>query len=165
MSERGLICMGRDVIFVLRGGREISAHRKRDGMLYDESGYYWPRRSLLVAPFDQGRESANHVQKVRDYFGRKFDTFEGCVTRLPPRSLHGWRELGAIDQIFYDRAGKYEGPFRHRFNSHRNLTQLLIGAIHRGAANSPSILFTNGVCYRVDFPKGCIIDDRGIVLP
>lgn len=156
--------MGRDVILVLRGEREVSARRKRDGMLYDESGYYWPKCSLLIAPFEQGVDSANHVQKVRDFFGKKFDTFEGR-TKLPPRAIDHWRLVGEIDQVFYDRAGKYEGPFRHRFNSRRNLTQLLIGAFNRGAANSQAILYMRRDCYRIDFPLGCVVDDRGIVLP
>jgi hypothetical protein len=163
VSEHGLICMGRDVIFVLHGGREISARRKRDGMLYDESGYYWPKCSLLVAPFDQGHDPVD-VTKARWFFGKNFDTLQGQAP-LPPRTISAWKKLGELEQIFYDRAGKYKGPFEHRFNSHRSLTQLVIGVLNRGAAKSPAILYAHGDCYRVEFPRGCVIDDRGIVLP
>lgn len=153
--------MGRDVVLVLRGGREVAARRKRDGMLYDVSGHYWPKCSLLIAPFDQGRETID-VKKARHFFGRNVDVFEGSAP-LPSRSLHAWRELGEVDQVFYDRAGKYDGPFKHTFNSPRGLWQLA-WPFMRGSSE-PAILYAHGDCYRVELPHGCIVDDRGIVLP
>jgi len=168
--ERGLICMGRHVEFVLhadsRGrARELRARRQRDGMLYDVSGFYWPACSLLIAPFENGRAPCDDVQKARDFFGRSTRVFEGHAS-LPSRSLNAWRELGEVDQVFYDRAGKHSGPFRHKFNAPRGLWQIL-WPFMRGS-NKPAILYACselGGCYRVELPHGCIVDDRGIVLP
>lgn len=160
MSERGLICMGRDVIFVLRGGREISARRRRDGMLHDSSGFYWPRCSVLIAPFENGDDVCD-ARKARQFFGR-VDIFTGRAP-LPPRSLHAWREVGVLDQIFYDRAGKHSGPFRHRFNAPRGLWQIVWPLVRAG--DKPAILYSRDGCFRVELPRGCIVDDRGYVAP
>jgi hypothetical protein len=130
-------------------------------MLYDESGYYWPSCSLLIAPFENGDDPCD-VKKARHFFGRNVDVFTGDVS-LPQKSLHSWRELGAIDQIFYDRAGKHSGPFRHKFNAPRGMWQLLWPFMRDG--KKPAILYSLDGCYRVELPKHCIVDDRGIVLP
>lgn len=152
-----LICMGRNVLFVAEDGREVSAH-KRDGMLYDGSGIYWPSCSLLVAPFRQGtRES----EKGRDYFGRGFRVLEGTVS-LPPRSLKQWREIGEIKHVYYRRAGKHSAYFHHEFDRPRGLWRL-IWPVKRGS--QPVALYSFGGCFRVELPAGCIVDDRGIVLP
>lgn len=163
MSERGLICMGRDVFFVLRGGREVSARRRRDGMLYDSSGYYWPKCSLLVAPFEQGRDTCD-VSKARDFFGRRVDVLEGRVPQLPPKDMHAWRAVGEVDQVFYDRAGKHDGPFRHKFNSPHGMFKL-VALFKKRVAESKVILYSLNGCYRLELPRGCIVDDRGFVLP
>jgi hypothetical protein len=130
-------------------------------MLYDVSGYYWPPCSLLIAPFENGREACD-VKKARNFFGRNVDVFEGSAP-LPPRSLHAWRELGELDQIFYDRAGKHDGPFKHTFNTPRGLWQLVWSFMRAG--DKPAVLYALDGCYRVELPRGCIVDDRGIVAP
>lgn len=130
-------------------------------MLYDGSGYYWPACSLLVAPFENGREPCD-AEKARDFFGRTTRVFEGQAS-LPPRELHAWRRLGEVDQVFYDRAGKHAGPFRHKFNAPRGLWQILWPFMK--GSDKPAVLYAHSGCYRVELPQGCIIDDRGIVLP
>jgi hypothetical protein len=154
-----LVCMGRDVSFVLRSRLEVSAKRARDGMLYDASGTFWPTCSLLVMPFEQGDEE---VDEGKDYFGRKTTVFKGWV-QLPPRGLSGWRELGAIKDVFYDRAGKHEGYFRHEFNKPRGLWRV-IWPFKKGSG-SPALLYARRGCYRIELPEGCVVDDRGFVVP
>lgn len=157
-----LLCMGRDVAFVLRErGREISARRKRDGMLYDEHGTHWPKTSLLVTPFENGDEEIDTPQG-RNYYGRETTVFKGQVD-LPPRPLSAWHYRGEVKEVFYDRAGKYEGPFRHEFNAPRGLWQLLWP--FKKGAKEPALLYARRGSYRIELPDGCIVDDRGIVVP
>lgn len=154
-----LLCMGREVAFVV-GRKEISAP-KRAGMLYDASGTHWPSCSLLIAPFEQGTEE---VDAGHDYFGRKATVFEGHV-KLPRRRLEEWNELGEVKEIFYDRAGtKHPGFFRHEFHKPRGIYKLVF-LIKGKAAKQPAVLYKLGDCFRLELPKGCIVDDRGIVLP
>jgi hypothetical protein len=155
-----LICMGRDVAFVLKSGHEFSASRKRDGMLYDGSGHYWPRCSLLIAPFENG---TSETDDGRDYFGRDSAVYEGRIN-LPPRSLKSWRNLGEIKDVYYDRAGtKANGPFHHAFHKPRGVWKLIWP--FKRKTHGPAILYAYKGFYRIELPEGCIVDDRGIVLP
>lgn len=157
----GLICMGREVEFVLKDGREIKAKQTRDGMLRDPSGTYWPKCSLLIAPFENGTEAS---KQAGNYFGRDAEVFEGRVD-LPPQSLGEWQELGEVREIFYDRAGtKHPGFFRHEFHKPRGMYKLVF-LIKGRAAKEPAVLYQHGDYFRLDLPKGCVVDDRGIVVP
>lgn len=153
--------MGRDVSFEMQNGREISARRKRDGMLYDDSGKHWPDCSLLVARFDQGEDEIED-DKAREFYGKDFAIYRGGMVP-PPRALKDWRNLGEVKMIFYERAGKYEGPFKHEFNKPRGMWRLIWPFTRAGGG--PALLYTRKGCYRVDFPEGCLIDSRGIVMP
>lgn len=153
--------MGRQVELVMLHGRDVKAKRARDGMLYDEDGEFWPKCSLLITPFENGRKQSDH-KRGREFFGRKTKVFEGHVD-LPPKSLSGWTEVGEVKTVFYDRAGKYDGPFRHEFNKPRGLW-VLLWPFKRGS-KQPAILFRRGDSMRVELPEGCIVDDRGIVVP
>jgi len=157
-----LLCMGRDVAFLMRSGHEFEAKRKRDGMLYDSTGKHWSKDSLLIAPFEQGEDEVEH-EGARDYFGSDYAIFRGGMIP-PPRSLKdGWRNLGEVKEIYYDRAGKYEGPFKHAFNRPRGMWRLIFPFSRR--AKGPALLYARKGCYRVEFPEGALIDTRGIVLP
>lgn len=156
--------MGRKVEIDLRGSKTIRPPRDA-GMLYDDSGTYWPKCSLLIAEFDRGRKKTN---EGKDYFGRNADRREGHLDP-PPQDISAWRRLGEIDQIFYDRAGtKYPGFFRHEFNKPKGIRVKLIFLVKGKAAKEPAVLYTlksGKTFYRIELPGGCIVDDRGIVLP
>lgn len=154
--------MGRDVAFVMRASkREIEAKRKRDGMLYDASGKDWPKNSLLITRFDQGDEE---VDEGKDYFGRKTPVFAGGLDLSSEwRELDGWRELGEVKDIFYHRVGKYEGPFVHEFNKPRGIWRLLWPFTK--AAGKPAILYSRKNAFRLELPKGALVDNRGLVVP
>ena len=156
--------MGRKIAFVLRAGakrgREIEAKRARDGMLYDASGKYWPKCSLLITPFENGKKE---VSAGAEYFGREAIVKEGHVD-LPPRALSGWTLVGECRDVYYDRAGtKHPGPFHHEFDKPRGLWRLIWPFSKK--AHGPALLYTRRGLYRIDFPEGCLIDDRGIVMP
>ena len=169
-----LICMGRQVEIDLRasalgsGSRSKSVKPRRDaGMLYDESGASWPKCSLLIAGFERGRKKTDEGSS---YFGRNADIREGSID-LPPKDLSAWHKLGEIDQIFYDRAGtKHPGFFRHQFNKPRGLYRVIF-MFKRRASKQPAVLYslwrrkTEEQFYRIELPEGCIVDDRGVVLP
>jgi hypothetical protein len=169
-----LICMGRKVEIDLReppigsGSRSKHIRVPSDaGMLYDESGTYWPRCSLLISEFARGKKKSD---QGADYFGRDATVFEGNVD-LPPKDIAAWHKLGEIDQIFYDRAGtKHPGFFRHQFNKPKGLYRLIF-LFKKRASKHPAVVYslwrrkTEEQFFRIELPEGCIVDDRGIVLP
>jgi hypothetical protein len=157
--------MGRKIAFVLRSeakksSRELEAKRARDGMLYDASGKYWPKCSLLITPFENGKKE---VSAGADYFGREAIVKEGHVD-LPPRALGGWTLVGECRDVYYHRAGtKHPGPFHHEFDKPRGLWRLIWPFSRK--AHGPALLYARRSCFRIEFPEGCLIDDRGIVMP
>jgi hypothetical protein len=153
--------MGREIAFV---GDDFDIEASRDhGMLYDASGEWWPRCSLLVMRFRRGRKVVDDGD-ARAYFGRKTRVTQGAV-ELPPKSLKAWRRVGELREVFYDRAGdRAPGPFRHEFNKPRGLWRL-IHLVKGKAASDPAILYRRRNIFRVELPDGCIVDDRGIAVP
>src|SRR5262249_39520451 len=155
-----LLCMGREIEFDLKSGETIVAPPSA-GMLFDETGTAWPKCSLLVKRFEDGTSRSD---RGKDYFGRKASVYEGHV-ELPMRALSTWKRRGEIKAIFYERAGtKLPGFFRHVFNKPRGLYKVIFWIKGR-TAKTPAILYARGKDYRVELPDGCIVDDRGIVLP
>jgi hypothetical protein len=157
--------MGTCVTFVLKDGGEIDA-RKRDALLYDPSGRYWPRCSLLVAGFDRGGGVARDATKeARAFYGRSATIRAGTLEMVPPLDLSAWARLGPLESIFYERRGtKAPGYFRHEFNKPRGLWKLIF-AIKGRSVKQPAVLYNLRSLYRVELPEGCIVDDRGIVAP
>jgi hypothetical protein len=155
--------MGRDVAFIMRSGHEFEAKRRRDGMLYDETGKHWSKDSLLVAPFEQGEDEVEGNTRAREFFGSDFAIYRGGIYPPPSSLKNGWRSLGEVKTIYYDRAGKYEGPFKHEFNKPRGIWRLIFLFDRR--AKGPALLYARKGCYRVEFPKGALIDSRGIAIP
>lgn len=154
-----LVCMGRQVELVLRDGREVKPGA-RVGMLYDSTGTYWPATSLLVMSFDQGNAETAHGH---DYFGKQARVLEGSV-EPPPKSLSSWTKLGEIEEVYYDRAGtKHPGFFRHVFNKPKGLYKVLF--MFKKAGKLPAVLYQCETAFRIELPRGSIVDDRGIVMP
>jgi hypothetical protein len=162
-----LICMGRHIIFEFGDCDDLQLP-PRWGMLRDPTGTYWPSCSLLFTKFTQGREE-DETKSARNYFGRNADIARGSVS-LPPFDIkHGWREIGIVQQIFYERAGtKAPGRFRHKFNDPRGW-MWLVALFKSKAAKTPVVLFEydrGGVnALRLELPDGCLVDERGIALP
>lgn len=152
--------MGRHVSFDLKGREKLDAPAKF-GMLHDAAGRYWPSCSLLIAPFQNG---TIEVDEGADYFGKNAAVYEGRV-ELPEKNLSRWDEIGTVSQVFYERTGtKYPGYYKHAFNKPRGM-QKIVALFKKRVAESPVTLFELGECFRLELPKGCLIDDRGIVLP
>lgn len=166
-ESAALICMGRHVIMELEDCDDVELPA-RWGMLHDPSGTFWPKCSLLFCKFSQGSESDSSDEGV-GYFGKHADVCRG-QTKMPLPDLHdGWREVGIVKQIFYERAGtKAPGRFKHKFNDPRGW-MWLVALFKRRVAETPPVLFEynqNGMrALRLELPDGCAVDDRGIALP
>lgn len=160
-----LICMGREVVFELGNGQSFDAPA-RSGLLHDPSGDSWAKNSLLVYPFKQGQREATDDELSRggsDYFGSKARVLAGTCA-LPARSLTGWRQLGAVEYVYYSRAGvRAPGRYRHKFHSPRGLMRAVFAL--KMSSREPAILYRKGRNFRLELPAGAIVDDRGIVLP
>lgn len=158
-----LRCLGFDVGFKLRGGRAFDAPRSA-GLLFDADGVYWPACSLLVTTFGRGEETDDVDASTRAYFGKGAITRRGTA-QLPPAELEQWTEVGELDTLFYRRTGtRAPGDFKHPFHKPKGLLRVVF-ALKGKAARAPVILSRRGAAYRIDMPDGCIVDDRGIVLP
>jgi DNA-binding NarL/FixJ family response regulator len=165
-NDDALICMGRDIVLEL-GKDDFIELPERWGMLHDPSGNFWPSCSLLFAPFRQGTEE-DDSDEGRGYFGNKTDVWRGHI-KVPPHDLqHGWHEVGIVQQVFYERAGKHAGRYKHKFNDPRGW-MWLVALFKSHAAKTPPVLFEcydcNVVLLRLELPDGCVVDDRGIALP
>jgi len=156
-----LVCMGRNVVIDLDS--ESIELPERWGMLYDPSGEFWPKRSILFAQFEQGTD-ADGSDVGKRYFGRWVEVRRGRVT-LPPRNPEMWKRIGQVRQVYYERAGKNAGYFRHRFNDPRGWVRL-VAFFKKDVAETPPVLFRcAGEALKLELSTGCIVDDRGIVLP
>ena len=158
-----LLCMGRAIELDLTSGKTIRPPRDH-GMLYDDSGEWWPRCSLLITDFKRGSEFSED-SLGKNYFGDA-DFFEGSV-ELPSSDLAKWEKRGTLDTIYYDRAGqKAPGFFRHQFHAPRGLWKIVF--LFKKAAKEPAIVWKlerRTPAYRIELPEGCIVSDLGIVLP
>jgi hypothetical protein len=136
----------------------------RGAMIHDPSGKHWPKCSLLIAPMGRGGRKAKPEEyegAPKHYLGR---TYQAKIVELEFPSASGdWETIGKIDRIDYVRGGtKAPGGFTHKMNAPRGVykvTHFLKGG------RADVTLRKSGSYYRLDFPRGCILDDRGIVYP
>jgi hypothetical protein len=166
-SDAALICMGRNIVFDIDECGSIELPM-RWGMLHDPDGVYWPKCSLLFTHFHQGKERDDSDEGA-GYFGKRANVRRGCADEIPPHDLHhGWHEVGIVNQIYYERAGRHAGRYKHKFNDPRGW-MWLVALFKSKTAKTPPVLFEynhNGVvALRLELPDGCTVDDRGIALP
>jgi len=159
-----LAAYGDDVGLVMTDGRKFDCP-KRFCMLYDGTGEYWPKDSLLVASIKRGRRRASDQEYKGDpkhWLGRNYEAHVGSFDR-PPRSLSEWKRVaGTARKIFYDRFGdRAPGQFKHTFNTARGLYRIV--ALFRGERDV--IVYRRGRTYRIDLGAGSIVSDLGIVWP
>jgi hypothetical protein len=153
-----IIVKGRAVSFDMVDGSEIDAPA-RNAMLHDPRGRYWKRNSILVAPFKRGGGGeVDGDADSKDYLGRTHLTRVGDVP-LPPKELSTWTYEGEVSEIWYTRHGaKYGGKrFRHAFN------KSVLGRLVKGTGKAR--LYSRGSLYRLELPRGAIVDGRGLVWP
>jgi hypothetical protein len=137
-------------------------------MMHDPSGKAWPAKSLLIGPFragTHGRVPDEHYEGAPEYYlGRGYRARYGTV-RLPPRALRRWQFVGYVSrggpedgEIRYHRRGsRAPGGFYHPWNR-RSLMTLIHG---HGRVR----LYRLGSFYRLEMPRGAVVDDRGFVWP
>ena len=151
---------GRQIRLHIDGGRMI---RPRGVMVFDPSGKYWPKCSLLIMPIGRTVRAASKDEYQglpRNYLGRGHIARVASV-EIPSRD--GWRLVGELHRIDYVRGGtRAPGGYRHHMNKPRGIyrvTHLLKGG------KIPVMVSKLGNAYRIDLPSGCVVDDRGIVYP
>lgn len=155
-----LIVKGTAIIFEMKSGDDIKPPRGY-AMLHDPDGKAWPYRSVLVGPWRKGGKASDEelTIEMRKYLGRSHTIHKGGVN-LPPRQ-GPWESLGEIAILFYKRTGSRVPPekrkMRHEFGK-TSVAKILLG---HGKAH----LSKCGSWYRVNLPRGAVVDDRGFVWP
>lgn len=128
-------------------------------MLHDPSGRAWPARSVLVGPFrgNLRRAAPDEVSPAaRHYLGGSHDPKIGSVD-TPPKDLGQWTYVGDVERIRYTRTGrKSPGRYQHPFN------EGLMAMIH---GRRKVRLYRRGRYYRLELPRGAMLDARGYVWP
>lgn len=107
-------------------------------MLHDPHGEYWPRNSILFAPFSGSGEEIVMDGDQREYFGRRYRARIGTAVGLPPVSLDdGWRSRGDVSDIYYNRGGvRAPGYYHHAFRAPSPLWGGAIGGLMGAAAGA-----------------------------
>ena len=149
-----LRCKGRQVVFVLADGKEITRPAAH-GFFHDPEGDDWPPCSILFGPYTKTREKVEPEKIDREYYGDA-PTYAMKVD-LPPRSLAEWVFVGDVVQVFYLRNGeRYPFPYQHKFKKKR-----LMGLGKEVQAN----LYRRGSFMRLELPGDCEVSWRGFVWP
>ena len=140
-----LIAKGSNVRLVLADGRSV---RAPGGMLHDPNGKAWPRCSVLVGPFQKGREPIQKDLGARKYFGADYNASLGSANIPDDKNLDGWKKVGDVRQIFYVRTGNVYGGtlFQHPFKPHAKLYRL-------------------GKWHRLELGSWCSLDEAGFRKP
>jgi hypothetical protein len=152
-----LVVKAHAVSFVMRGGRRIKPPATA-GLIHDENGQHWPRCSVLVMPYRPGTRRGQLTTAARRYFGAGYDARVSTLD-LPPRDLGDWTELGAVERIFYTRAGAIFGGtrFQHKYKA---------GGWHFAfTGRRAATLYRRGGAYRLELGAGCVVNRRGFVAP
>ena len=163
-KSRGLIAKATSVRIYLCDDRLI---KPRGTMFHDPSGKAWPKSSVIIGPFKPGTKRSSDDDfdgAPRYYLGRGYRARYGTINR-PPRAIGAWTFVGDVSrgdpedgEIQYVRRGsRAPGAFYHAFNK-RGLTRLVYG---RGRVR----LYRYGSFYRLELPRGAVVDDRGFVWP
>lgn len=150
-----MIRKGTKVLIELADGGDVVP---QGALLHDPTGKWWPVRSCLIGSFDKhgSARAAKPPKEAAQYLGRNYEIHAGTVS-LPPRELSQWERIGSVETIYYERHGtKARGRFRHRFN--RGLSAFIKG---KGKVT----LYHHGRWYRLELPRGALLDDRGFVWP
>jgi hypothetical protein len=152
-KSKALINKGKNALFEMKDGGE---YRARGGMLHDPSGRYWPRNSVLFGPYRSGSAKADPHPEAEHYLARK--PREGSIN-TPSKSLADWEYLGNVERIFYTRTGNRKpGRYQHTFSKPGALATIVRG---KGMAK----LYRCGKFYRLQLPRGAMLDSRGYVWP
>lgn len=138
----------------LADGSHLYAGSPRDAVLYDAEGVYWPKRSVLIGPYERGTKKAPSDAAARRYFGKTYELREGRA-RLPPKELALWKKLPSrARRVFYRRRG--HGGAR---------VWLVFGGEPAGTKFHPfahkPLVYTRGRWIRIELERG--LDGRGFL--
>lgn len=155
-----MLCRGTRVILQLVEGRDIKPPAGY-GLLHDTEGKQWPKNVVLLGPFSRGGSTKDEKipSNVRYYLGRTYTIHRGeANTESLPHALSAWTKVGDLEVLYYCRGGtRGPGCAHHKLNK-RVLDRALRG---KGSVG----VYKHGRWYRLQFPRGAQIDDRGFVWP
>ena len=140
-----IVIKGSKVEFTLKDGRTFKLPRDY-GMIHDPDGAELNRCTFYFASYAKtGKPAKKTSRKATRYFGKKYVLKETRVT-IPE---HGWTDIGEAVEIRYERTkgSQYAAKYFHVFKK-----------------RSP-MLSRSGRCYRLELKDGCVVDDRGFVMP
>ena len=101
------------------------------------------RCRVYFGPFERSGESITKVDRfTTNYFGSDYKARAGYID-FPEGK---WTHVGAVARIYYERPGEFSDYYQHPFKE-------------------PVPLSRNGSFYRLELPKGCVVNDRGFVSP
>lgn len=141
-----------------RGNPSVKAPA-RHFLLHDEDGETWAKCSVLVGPCSRWTGPTPEMSKrARRYLGRDPRAMKLDV---PPRAIGAWRSVGAVQRIYYVRRGTIMGGelFQHPFKGGRRRF------FFWGPTQPHPTLWRFGDFYRLELPRGCIVNHRGFVVP
>jgi len=131
---------GRKISFEMQDGQTLELP-KRYGMMHN------PNRTtkcqVYFGPYDRTQESVAKLPKTASlYFGSDYDGRIGYIDIPSGR----WSSVGDVTRIYYERPGQHADYYQHPFKQ-------------------PVPLSQNGDFYRLALPNGCVVNDRGFVVP
>lgn len=149
------ICKGTLVVFELTGGETIKPPGA-DALLHRASG----GRFVYCGPFDhEGAPADDPPKEAVAYLGRRHRMKAGSA-EIPTGGP--WSRIGVLHCIYYKRGGtKAPGKFHHEFNKAHGTYRI----VHVVKGKGSVVLAQCGRWYRMSFPNGALIDDRGFVWP
>lgn len=153
-----MLCRGTRVILELSDGEKLKPPG-RNGLLHDTEGRSWAKNVVLVGPFQKGGKIDEVPARVRQYLGRTATIHRGeASTESLPRRLGQWERIGDLAVLYYCRGGtKARGCFHHELNK---------SAINRAVHGHGKVtVYKYGQWYRLQFPRGARMDDRGFLYP
>lgn len=130
-------------------------------LFHDEDGEQWPACSVLVGGKPKPtRASPEFTAAARRYLGQRYDPYPLALA-LPPRELAAWRAVAEVQRIYYVRRGAIMGGtlFQHPFKGGRRRF------FFWGPRAPRPRLYERGDFLRLELPDGCVVNQRGFVVP
>jgi len=140
-----ILIKGRKVAFEMTSGKTIRA-RPNYAIIHDPEGQSLPYCNVLIGPYQKTKTPVELTSEAKKYFGSGYPGTAAFVDF--PRGP--WKSLGAVRTIYYERThgSQNEGRYFHPFDEKQTVTLSRCGSF-----------------YRLELPKGCVVNWRGFVYP
>lgn len=135
------------VAFDLVDGRHIRLP-KTYGTIHDQRGLVLPKCEVFFGPFHKTKTKAKMNRDQRRYFGSEH---QAVIATLPKIPMAGWKKVGDVTMIYYVRRGVRRDAANQGF--------------HHPFKQKHPTLYKQGRLYKLSLGDGCLVDDRGYVVP